>query len=71
VELQRDISGTLIYNNYFHDINHDGWGDIGYKGQAVSGTGVKLYNNIIVNCGYAANNCPDGYEAFNNVAPKM
>lgn len=70
VELQRDITGTLVYNNYFHDINHSGWGAIGYKGQEVSGTGVKFYNNLIVNCGYAVNNCPSGYEAYNNIALK-
>lgn len=69
VELQRDVSGTLVYNNYFHDI-HNGWGAIGYRGQEVSGTGVKFYNNLIINCTYAANNCPDGYEAYNNVALK-
>jgi hypothetical protein len=69
VELQRDVTGTLVYNNYFHDI-HNGWGAIGYKGQEVSGTGVKFYNNLIVNCTYAVNNCPDGYEAYNNMALK-
>jgi hypothetical protein len=68
VEFVQACPGTLVHNNYFHDITNGGYGAIGYKGLTVSGPGHKYFNNIIINCAYAANDCPAGYEACNNVA---
>ena len=68
IEFVQSCPGTLVYNNYFHNITQGGYGAIGYKGQTVSGGGHKYFNNLIIRCSYAANNCPCCYEIFYNVA---
>jgi len=69
VELQHVVTGSLIYNNYFHDITgaSPGYGAVGYRNQTVSGSGVLVHHNIMDSCTYSTNNMPAGYALTNNL----
>lgn len=69
IELQHVVTGSLIYNNYFHDIAgaSPGYGAVGYRNQTVSGSGVLVHHNIMESCTYSTNNMPTGYALTNNL----
>lgn len=67
-ELQNTASNLKIHHNYIHDVNGNGYGGIGYKGQSPTGTGHQYYNNIIVDCAYGiSDNIPNTAVIKNNV----
>lgn len=72
IELQNASSNISIHHNYFHDIsgNENKYGAIGYSGLSCSGSGHKYYNNLMVNCVYAADFCPANATTYNNIAVK-
>jgi hypothetical protein len=67
VELQGAFSNVKIYNNYFHDINGNGYGAIGYKGQSPNGSGHEYYNNLFVNLPYAVDYVPSSSSTHHNI----